>query len=56
MSDRLLRETADFLGPLARQRGLEIEIRNSIGRVSVAADAHRLQQVFFNLALNAFTR
>jgi two-component system sensor histidine kinase FlrB len=52
--DRLLRETADFLGPLARQRGLEIKIRNPIGRVMVAADAHRLQQVFFNLALNAF--
>jgi two-component system sensor histidine kinase FlrB len=52
--DRLLRETADFLGPLARQRGVEIAIRNPIGRVMVAADAHRLQQVFFNLALNAF--
>jgi signal transduction histidine kinase len=52
--DRLLRETANFLGPLARERGLEIRIHNSIGRVAVAADAQRLQQVFLNLSLNAF--
>lgn len=51
---RLLRETAEFLAPLARQRGLEIGIENSLDQASVAADAHRLQQVFFNLALNAF--
>ena len=52
--DRLLRETADFLGPLARQRGLDVAIQNSTGGVTVAVDAQRLQQVFFNLALNAF--
>lgn len=52
--DRLLRETAGFLGPLARQRGLEIVVDNLIGHALVLADAQRLQQVFFNLALNAF--
>jgi len=52
--DRLLCETAGFLGPLARQRGLEIAIHNSIEDVEVLADAQRLQQVFFNLAVNAF--
>ena len=52
--DRLLRETANFLRPLANERGLRITIENSIGRVRVAADAQRLQQVFFNLSLNAF--
>ncbi len=52
--DRLLRETAEFLGPLARQRGLSVHVTSSLDNVMVAADAHRLQQVFFNLALNAF--
>jgi signal transduction histidine kinase len=52
--DRLLRETTEFLGPLARQRGLTIRLENSSGTVTVAADAHRLQQVFLNLSLNAF--
>lgn len=52
--DRLLRETAGFLGPLARERGLEITTDNLIGDAPVLADSQRLQQVFFNLALNAF--
>lgn len=52
--DRLVRETVDFLGPLARQRGMQIRLNNRAGRVTLDADAHRLQQVFLNLALNAF--
>jgi signal transduction histidine kinase len=52
--DRLLCETAGFLRPLARQSGLEIAIHNSIEHVELSADAQRLQQVFFNLAVNAF--
>ena len=52
--DRPLRETAEFLGPLARQRGLKIQIENSLRTAVVAADVHRLQQVLFNLSLNAF--
>lgn len=52
--DRLLRETAEFLGPLARQRGLTIRIAHLLNKATVACDAHRLQQVFFNLSLNAF--
>jgi signal transduction histidine kinase len=52
--DRLVQETAEFLGPLARQRGLRLAVHNRLGAVSVAADAQRLQQVFFNLSLNAF--
>ena len=51
---RLMRETVDFLRPLARQAGLRIDFQNSLGELEIAADAHRLQQVFFNLALNAF--
>lgn len=52
--ERLLRETADFLRPLAQQRGLSVQVVNLLEKPTVAADAHRLQQVFFNLALNAF--
>jgi two-component system sensor histidine kinase FlrB len=52
--DRLLRETVEFLGPLARQRGLKIKLNNRAGKVMVPADPNRLQQVFLNLALNGF--
>ena len=52
--DRLICETMDFLTPLARQRGQQIRIDNSIGKVNMHADSSRLKQVFFNLALNAF--
>jgi two-component system sensor histidine kinase FlrB len=52
--DRLLRDTVDFLGPLARQRGMQVRLTNQAGKVLLNADPHRLQQVFLNLALNAF--
>jgi two-component system sensor histidine kinase FlrB len=52
--DRLIGETMEFLLPLSRQRGLQIKIDNHIGKISTHADANRLKQVFFNLALNAF--
>jgi two-component system, sensor histidine kinase FlrB len=51
---RLLRDTAEFLRPLARQRGLQVSLVNRIGEMQVKAEPHRLQQVFFNLSLNAF--
>lgn len=51
---QLLRETASFLGPLARQRAIEIVIQNSFEHAVVLADAQNLRQVFFNLTLNAF--
>ena len=52
--DRLVGETMDFLMPLARQRGQQIKIENSIGKIATNADSSRLKQVFFNLSLNAF--
>src|SRR5215475_5129550 len=52
--DRLVTETMDFLQPLARQRGQQIQVENAIGRVSANADANRLKQVFLNLSLNGF--
>ena len=52
--NRLLRDTAEFLGPLARERELTVQVNNTVDGARVAADGHRLQQVFLNLALNAF--
>jgi signal transduction histidine kinase len=51
---QLMRESVEFLRPLARQGGLRIDLQNGLGELEIALDAHRLQQVFFNLALNAF--
>jgi signal transduction histidine kinase len=50
----LLKETVEFLRPLAWQRSMRLELRASEPEIFLRADAHRLQQVFFNLALNAF--
>jgi len=50
----LLSETMDFLQPLARQRGIRMDFNAPGSEVLVRGDAHRLQQVFINLALNAF--
>jgi signal transduction histidine kinase len=50
----LLRETMEFLQPLARQREIRLEFGAGESEIFLLADAHRLQQVFFNLALNAF--
>src|SRR5262249_52754171 len=52
--DRLVSETADFLRPLARQRGQQVKEENRIGKVPTHADPNRLKQVFLNLSLNAF--
>lgn len=51
---QLLREAVEFLRPLARQGGLRIDLVNALGNATIAGDAHRLRQVIFNLALNAF--
>jgi two-component system sensor histidine kinase FlrB len=52
--DRALEYTVEFLAPLAAAQGHTIRLENSIGPVTAAADSHRLQQVFLNIALNAF--
>ena len=51
---RLVGETVEFLRPLARQKEMQIEWRAPQRSVSILADPSRLQQAFFNLALNAF--
>lgn len=51
---RLVAETVEFLRPLSRQQELRINWRPSADSVSILANPSRLQQAFFNLALNGF--
>ncbi|MGH9345344.1 MAG: two-component system sensor histidine kinase NtrB, partial [Terriglobia bacterium] len=51
---QLLADTIEFLQPLALQRGMGIEFSPEHAEVLVPANTHRLQQVFFNLAINSF--
>jgi|YelNatPaOPRAMG01_1025707.scaffolds.fasta_scaffold75661_2 signal transduction histidine kinase len=51
---RLLAETIEFLQPLALQRGMGLMFTPAVKEIPVPADSHRLQQVFFNLTINAF--
>jgi signal transduction histidine kinase len=44
----------DFLRPLAQQKEMQIAWSAPHAAVSILADPSRLQQAFFNLALNAF--
>ncbi len=52
--DRLLHEITEFLQPVAKQRGQQINFENAIGKIITQADANRLKQVFLNLAVNGF--
>lgn len=51
---KLLTSTMEFLQPLALQRGMAIRWMTTEAEVFIKADEHRLQQVFFNIAINAF--
>ena len=51
---QLLAETVEFLQPLALQHGMGIEFAPAEKEILIPADSHRLQQVFFNLTINAF--
>ncbi len=50
----LLNGTVEFLQPLALQRGMAIQWMTTESEAVISADEHRLQQVFFNIAINAF--
>jgi len=52
---RLVIQTVDFLRPLARQKGMHIELHAAETTAPIQGDAARLQQAFLNLALNAFS-
>ena len=51
---QLVGVTVEFLRPLARQKEIRIEWQAPRTPISILADPSRLQQAFFNLALNAF--
>jgi len=51
---QLLDWAYNFLLPLAKQAGVEMQIINGLNGVTIHADRHRLEQVLLNLALNAF--
>jgi signal transduction histidine kinase len=51
---KLVRGTLEFLQPLALQRSMGVVFVDPGAAILVNADPHRLQQVFFNLAINAF--
>ena len=42
-----------FLAPMARRARVELSVHNRLRGVLLAADRHRLEQVFLNLVLNA---
>jgi two-component system, sensor histidine kinase FlrB len=51
---KLVAGTVEFLQPLALQRSMGVVFAPPGAAVVVNADPHRLQQVFFNLAINGF--
>lgn len=51
---KLLTRTMEFLQPLALQRGMAIRWKTTESEAFIQADEYRLQQVFFNIAINAF--
>jgi two-component system, sensor histidine kinase FlrB len=51
---KLVGGTVEFLQPLALQRSMGVVFVDPGVAVPVNADPHRLQQVFFNLAINGF--
>ena len=42
----------EFLLPLAKQAGVQLQVINALHGVRISADRHRLEQVLLNLALN----
>jgi signal transduction histidine kinase len=50
----LVKTTIGLLSPIAAKHQIEIVFQPQAGHATVEGDAHKLQQVFFNLAVNAF--
>ena len=50
----LVKTTISLLSPIARQHGIEIVFEPEVSNGTIDGDTHKLQQVFFNLAVNAF--
>lgn len=50
----LLVNSVDFIRPLAKQAGITIVLEQTLEQIEVMADSGALQQLFLNLARNAF--
>jgi two-component system sensor histidine kinase FlrB len=50
----LVKTTISLLNPIARQHKIEIVFAPEVQDGAIDGDTHKLQQVFFNLAVNAF--
>src|SRR5882724_2676635 len=50
----LVRTTISFLTPIAQQHEIKIVFDSQASNGTIDGDTHKLQQVFFNLAVNAF--
>jgi signal transduction histidine kinase len=50
----LVKTTISLLNPIARQHQVEIVFEPEVSHGTIDGDSHKLQQVFFNLAVNAF--
>jgi len=50
----LIKTTISLLNPIARQHQVEIVFEPEVTHGTIDGDSHKLQQVFFNLAVNAF--
>ena len=51
---QVLRDSVQFVQPLAKQAGITLHFIDELGEQQIAANTGELQQVVFNLALNAF--
>lgn len=50
----LVEATIEMLRPVAQQHEVEILFESAVQEIYIDGDSHKLQQIFFNLALNAF--
>ena len=50
----LLRDAANFVRPLGEKAGVSVSLEESLGDTEISANSGELQQVVFNLAINAF--
>jgi signal transduction histidine kinase len=50
----VLRDAVDFVRPLGEKAGVRISLEENLGETEIAGSSSELQQVIFNLAINAF--
>jgi signal transduction histidine kinase len=50
----VLRDAANFVRPLGEKAGVKVSLEESLGDTEISGSSSELQQVIFNLAINAF--